>query len=286
MKFIKSFVFSIAMLALLFAGPAFGIDYTVKHKAGSSIDSIVDFSGAGQNDINVTGTYKGDRNRCYEVVVTATSTFKWRANCSSGDYTTGVSMTTTATEIENGIKLHWDTATGHTATDSWKFKVFAVNPFKVSDSSGKNLFNIENDNEINLFNSSVTSNNTFYGMKSEDSTGSSYIKMNREFVMNSATYTITAKESGRWFTSDTGSTAYAYTLPPAAVGLKFGFIVRGSGLLSIIEAGGDTITCGASSTGVSATSSTADDYMEILGVGADDWVCISVGPTVGDWTYN
>ena len=277
----------IPFLLLSTVGLANGADYQLSYKGSSSIGtSNIDFSGSGQNDINITGTYSGDAGACYEVAVTATSTMKWRASCSFGDYTTSVSMTTSAVEIEKGIFLSWDTATGHTATDSWKFKVKAINPFKISDASGANLWNLENDSQINIFNSQLSSNNAFLGMKVTDAVGSTYVSLNRENVSVSGTIALTAADSGKVYMSDTAANAKTYTLPPAAAGLKFTFIVQGTGLLTVAENGGDTITCGASSGGVSVTSATADDVIVLLGTGASDWVCTAVLPTEGDWTYN
>lgn len=275
------------MLALVFPGQVLSADYTVKHRGGSNIDtSKIDFSGAGQNDINVTGTYTGDSNKCYEVQATATSTYKWRANCNSGAYTTGVTMTTTATELENGIKVHWDTATGHTNTDSWKFKVKAQNPMKIDGPDGNNLMNIENDWDVNFFSSVVTSNNAYMGFKVTDAVGAKYLKMNQDFVDVANTTTLVAADSGKWLMSDTSGNAKSYTLPGAAAGLRFGFIVQGTGTLTVTPDSGDTITCGASSSTTSIESSTADDVIELLGTGANDWVCVAVLPTEGDWTYN
>lgn len=276
----------IPLLVLLFVGNAWSVEYSNQIRGGSSIDqSSIAFSGSGQDDINVSGSYSGDRDRCYEVVVTATSTMKWRANCSSGDYTTSVSMTTSAVEIENGISLSWDVASGHTATDIWKFRVKAHNPLIISDAQGGNMMAVQNDDDILFMNSTVTSQNAFVGMSITDAVGTSYLKMNREFVDLAATKTLTAADSGKWYLGNSGSTT-TYTLPTASVGLKFGFIVVGSTLLTITENGGDTIACGASTAGVSVTSSTADDYIELMATSAARWVCTSVGPTVADWTYN
>jgi hypothetical protein len=286
MKFTKSLMTFLMLLAL--SGIAFGQTYTAEHRGGSSIPTAdaIDFSGSGQDDINVTGVYEGTMDRCYEVQATATSTYKWRASCNFGSYTTGVTMSTTATEIENGIKVDWDTASGHTSTDSWKFNVSAVNPWRVKNSQGENAIVVDNDEDIRFFSGQITSTNAFKGLEVQDAVGVNHVSMNREFVSVNKTIALTADMSGGWFMTDTVGNAKIYTLPKAAVGLRFGFIVQSAGLLTITENGGDTITCGSASTGTTVTSSTADDVIELLGTSSTDWVCVTVLPTQGDWTYN
>ena len=275
------------LIIVLFASVSFAGGYQIDHRGGSSIGtSNIDFSGSGQDDINVTGVYSGDKDRCYEVNVTATSTMKWRANCSSGDYTTGVSMTTSAVELENGIKVSWDTAAGHTATNTWKFKVKATNPFRIKNSVGESQIAVDNNDDIRFFNGQISSVNAFLGLEVQDAVGTTSVKLRREYVDVNTTTTLTNDNCGQWLMSDLANNPKVYTLPGAVAGCKIGFIVQGTALLTITEKGGDTITCGASSTGTTMTSSTADDYVELLGTGANDWVCISVGPTVADWTFN
>jgi hypothetical protein len=277
----------IPLLLFAMVGIATAASYQIGYQGSSHIDTAgLDFSGSGQNDINVTGTYTGDSAKCYEVQATATSTFKWRASCTFGAYTTGVSMTTSAAELENGIKVHWDTATGHTNTDSWKFKVKAVNPMRITDPAGNNLFNIQNDKEINLFNSVMTSQNSFVGMKAVDDSGTTYVKYNRGKVeLHSIFYQIVAKDSGKHFTTDTA--VVEYKLPTASAGLWFKFSVGANGGdITVTENGGDTIGCGASSSGVSIQAPTAYDSIILEAVDATTWICSSPIPTIGDWTFN
>jgi len=277
----------IPFLFLSLVASAFAGDYTIQHRGGTSIDQeSIGFSGSGQNDINVTGNYTGDNDLCYEVNVTATSTIKWRASCSLGDYTTGVSMTTSAVEIEKGIFLSWDVATGHTATNTWKFKVKSVNPFKVFDAQGANLFNVQNDDDINFFNSSVTSNNAFLGLKVTDDAGSTYVKFNRTRVeLQDTVYSIVATDSGKHFITAAG--AVSYTLPTAKSGLWYKFTVgSGGGDITIVESGGDTISCGASSSGVSISAPTASDSIILEAIDGSIWQCSSPIPTIADWTFN
>jgi hypothetical protein len=260
--------------------------YTVQYKGGSSIStSNIDFSGAGQNDIELSGTYTGSVDACYEVQATATGTYKWRADCNSGAYTTGVSMSTTATELEKGINARWLTATGHTNTDLWKFKVKAYNPIRVQDPAGKNLMSIDNDGKFVFLSSIITSNNAFVGMRVDDSIGANYLKLNREFVDVAGTVALTAADSGKTFTNDTNG-AKSYTLPPAAVGLRFSFYNDSGQSLTIVENGGDTIVCGASSSGVSIAGPTAGDYISLLGISDSEWGCTAYVPLISDWTFN
>jgi hypothetical protein len=275
----------IPLLVLLFFGDAWSVEYSNQIRGGSSIDqSSIAFSGSGQNDINVSGSYSGDQDRCYEVAVTATSTMKWRANCSSGAYTTGVSMTTSAVEIENGISLSWDTAAGHTATDTWKFRVKAFNPLIVSDAQGGNMMAIQNDDDIAFLNGTVTSQNAFIGMGVTDAVGQTYLKFNREFVDIAGTVALTASDCGKVLMSDDVGNAKSYTLPNMVQGCTFGFYVGGAGLLTATPFSGDTIRCNTNSTTVSISSSTKGEGIEIFGSAiANEWQCRY---EVGTMTYN
>lgn len=289
MKFLKLLL--VPLLVLTMTGFAFGQSYFDQSRGSSSIKTNnIDFSGAGVDDITVGGVYTGDRDRCYEVAIDAEGTpdtFQWRPSCSFGSYTTGVSVAASATTLENGITVLWTGTDNHTNTDSWKFKVTAINPLQVRDASGGNMFAVQNDDDIFFLNSTVTSQNAFLGMAMTDAVGTTYLKTNREFVDVANTTTLTAADCGKWLMSDTVGNAKTYTLPGAVAGCKIGFIVGSGGTLTITDFGGDTITCGSDSTGTTLESSTADDFIELLGVGANDWVCIAVGdPDRTAWTWN
>ena len=53
----------------------------------------------------------------YEVVATATDTFKWRKD--GGSWTTGVSITGAAQTLSDGVTVTFSAATGATANDTW-----------------------------------------------------------------------------------------------------------------------------------------------------------------------
>jgi len=286
MKIIKSLMTFLMLLAL--SGIAFGQTYTAEHRGGSSMPAAgaIDFSGSGQDDINVTGVYEGTADRCYEVQATATGTYKWRASCNFGGYTTGVTMSTTATELESGIKVDWDTATGHTSTDSWKFNVSAINPFRIKNSLGEDAFRIDNDEDITFFSGQISSQNAFLGLAVADAVGTTYVKLNRSKIESHSTYyEMLASDSGKHFVTE--SIAVQYVLPTASVGLWFKFSVGASGGdIKVTENGGDTIACGGSTAGANITAPTAYDSIILEALDATTWICSSPIPTVGDWTFN
>lgn len=82
------------------------------------------FTGSGLNDITVGGTYTGDSNATYQVVIDGESTpdtFKWSNDNGSSFEATTVAVTGSAQTLENGITITFAATTGHTSTEYWTF---------------------------------------------------------------------------------------------------------------------------------------------------------------------
>ncbi len=89
------------------------------------------FFGSGLNDITVGGTFdgyldSGAMQRRYRIEIDATGTpdtYQWSRNGGRTFEETGVSCTTSAVELDDGITALWAANTGHTINEAWEFDV-------------------------------------------------------------------------------------------------------------------------------------------------------------------
>ncbi len=111
---------------------------------GQSISTITApvFIGTGLNDMTVFGTYTGPIGRNLVVQIDGTgspNTFKWSINNGISWVATGVSCSTSAIDLQEGIKIKFGALTGHTLLDRWTFTVYAAgdqDTFKYSNDNG------------------------------------------------------------------------------------------------------------------------------------------------------
>jgi hypothetical protein len=95
--------------------------------------------------------------------------------------------------------------------------------------------------------------------------------------------TITAAESGTWYSNE-GATAIApFVLPAAAAGLRNGFIVHDADGIRVTAAAGDTIRIGSgvSAAAGKAESTTVGTSMFLIALNATEWFAVS---ETGSWT--
>ena len=90
---------------------------------------------SGLDDIRISGTYTKNYNAVYEVEIATTGTpdtFKWRKSIDAAltfdTWSSTSGVTTTPTEIENGVQVQWDNTTGHTIGTRWRFGAFTQIP--------------------------------------------------------------------------------------------------------------------------------------------------------------
>ncbi len=87
--------------------------------ATSAVWGYAHQANAGTLTVAWSGTYSGgaDTPAHFEVVATATGTFKWRKN--GGAWTTGVAITGAAQTLSDGVTVTFSAASGAVANDSW-----------------------------------------------------------------------------------------------------------------------------------------------------------------------
>lgn len=90
------------------------------------------FTGAGLDDLSVGGIYTGDEDIEYEVEIDAAGapdTFTWSKD---GEVqATGVSITGSEQDLDNGVTVNFDATTGHTLADKWTFTAFSADPTSI-----------------------------------------------------------------------------------------------------------------------------------------------------------
>ena len=93
---------------------------------------------------------------------------------------------------------------------------------------------------------------------------------------------ITAAETGKILTNEGATVVNYHTLPTAAAGLFFSFIVEDAAGMRIVAATGDTIRVGASVSAAAGylESTAAGDHVTLVAINAVEWVAISAS-TVG-----
>jgi hypothetical protein len=85
-------------------------------------DLTVTHSGSGLDDANMGGTFEGTASTTYYVRIDGTGTpdtFEWSKDNFATTEATGVAITTTAQDLDNGITVTFNATTGHTLNDSW-----------------------------------------------------------------------------------------------------------------------------------------------------------------------
>lgn len=97
--------------------------------------------------------------------------------------------------------------------------------------------------------------------------------------------TITADQSGTWFTNEGADAEAEFTLPPAAAGLSFGFVVQDDDGLSITAGSGDTIRVAdeASEAAGFISNSAPGSSIRLLAINDTEWVAVSV---TGAWAVD
>ena len=83
------------------------------------------FTGSGLDDFAApTGNYNGNANRTYRIQIDANGTpdtFSWSRDGSTSWVATGVSLSSTPVELEDGVWISGSATTGHTIGDYWTF---------------------------------------------------------------------------------------------------------------------------------------------------------------------
>ena len=83
------------------------------------------FTGSGNDDLVApTGNYNGNANRTYRLQIDATGspdTFSWSRDGTTSWVATGVNLSTTPFELEDGIWIAWTAVSSHTIGDYWSF---------------------------------------------------------------------------------------------------------------------------------------------------------------------
>lgn len=85
------------------------------------------FSGSGLNDFHVRGKHTGTEGHYYIVRIDGTgspNTFRWSNDYGSTWVQTGVPITGSKQDLEYGIKILFDSQTGHTLNDQWAFYAY------------------------------------------------------------------------------------------------------------------------------------------------------------------
>jgi phage tail sheath gpL-like len=86
--------------------------------------SITVFSGTGNNDMTVSGSYNGNVNKSFEVRIDSTGTpdtFEWSSDGGITWVATTVSITGVAQVLSDGISITFAGTTGHVIGDKWTF---------------------------------------------------------------------------------------------------------------------------------------------------------------------
>ena len=94
---------------------------------------------------------------------------------------------------------------------------------------------------------------------------------------------VTAAQTGLTFANDGASALVTFTLPTAAAGLRYTFVVTDADGLKALAASGDTIRLGASVSGAAgfATSTTIGDVLTLVAVNDTEWIATAYA---GTWT--
>lgn len=114
---------------------------TVSQSGRIGINKVVDvmayhsiFSGSGNNDMSVGGTYAGRINRVYQVIIVATGapdTFQYAVSTDGSTFTTNATVyncATTNQTLERGITVSFSAAIGHAVASTWRFVGFTQLP--------------------------------------------------------------------------------------------------------------------------------------------------------------
>jgi len=101
--------------------------------AASSNIGDVTFTGTGISDMTTGGTYSGDSDKSYIVIIQSAATpdtFKW-SDDNGATYTQDVTVTGNAQTLSNGITITFTNTTGHTKDDRWDFDITVDDIFYV-----------------------------------------------------------------------------------------------------------------------------------------------------------
>jgi hypothetical protein len=104
----------------------------------------------------------------------------------------------------------------------------------------------------------------------------------RQVEAKTSAMVVTTAVSGKVFTNKGATTQVNFTLPSAAVGLQYTFIVQDSDGVRVTAASGDTIRIAGSVTAAAGhiDNSTIGGVVTLLAVDATEWFAISY---VGTW---
>lgn len=102
-------------------------------------------------------------------------------------------------------------------------------------------------------------------------------------VVDPAGRTIAAGESGSIYSNEGASALDVFTLPPAAQGLRFSFMVEDADGIKVVAGTGDTIQVAASVSAAAghAQNTTIGSSLTLVALNATEWMAISA---VGTWT--
>ena len=94
-------------------------------KSNPSIGSaVLDAGDSGLDDATSGGSYTGALNATFTVQIDGTGTpdtFQWKKD--SGDFTTGVAITGSAQNLQDGVTITFAATTGHTLNDQWTIAI-------------------------------------------------------------------------------------------------------------------------------------------------------------------
>jgi len=103
-----------------------GKDYQIAEWLDKIGDAV--FGGTGLDDATSGGAFTGDATTNYVVEIDAAGspdTFKWSSDGGSTWNATGVAITGSAQELNNGVTVTFAATTGHTVGDVWSFTATA-----------------------------------------------------------------------------------------------------------------------------------------------------------------
>ena len=111
----------------------------------------------------------------------------------------------------------------------------------------------------------------------------SYVNTRTKTLQTKATdYSVLATDSGQWFSN---SASVNFTMPAAAKGLNYRFIVGTSAYLKVTATNNDVITYGSTSSAANGytRSTTKGHQIEVFALDAGEWMIVSLD---GTWTYD
>lgn len=164
---------------------------------------------------------------------------------------------------------------------------FRISDTEVSVNGGHSdiNFRVEGDTNVNLIFADAGTDRVGFGTNTPayfaDIRGALVAQMAVE--ARTAATSPAASDSRKAYTNEGATSQVAVTLPAAAAGLEYTFIIQDTDGIQITAAAGDTIRQAASvsASGGTATSTTIGDTLTLLAINSTEWIAIA---SHGTWT--